>query len=114
MDILISKMNNGQVFRGLMIVNEKANPNYNIDFIKRMYTEEGRSHFTVRDNVLGHSQQGGIPSSFDRNMGTKLAAKTVTWLCNQLDHFASRDGRDKKDYLLCFRDQFILTRNSSR
>lgn len=37
MDILISKMNNGQVFRGLMIVNEKANPNYNIDFIKRQY-----------------------------------------------------------------------------
>ena len=35
MDILISKMNRGQVFRGLMIVNEKANPNYNIDFIKR-------------------------------------------------------------------------------
>lgn len=57
-----------------------------------MYTEEGRSHFTVRDNVLGHSQQGGIPSSFDRNMGTKLAAKTVTWLCDQLDHFASRNG----------------------
>ena len=57
-----------------------------------MYTEEGRSHFTVRDNVLGHSQQGGIPSSFDRNMATKLAAKTVTWLCDQLDHFASRDG----------------------
>ena len=96
MDVLISKMNNGQVFRGLMIVNEKANSNYNIDFIKRMYTEEGRSHFTVRDNVLGHSQQGGIPSSFDRNMGTKLAAKTVTWLCDQLDHFASRDGRDNK------------------
>ena len=60
-----------------------------------MYTEEGRSHFTVRDNVLGHSQQGGIPSSFDRNMATKLAAKTVTWLCDQLDHFASRDGIDR-------------------
>ena len=39
MDILISKMNNGQVFRGLMIVNEKANPNYNIDFIKRQHFE---------------------------------------------------------------------------
>ena len=63
--------------------------------VVRMYTEEGRSHFTVRDNVLGHSQQGGIPSSFDRNMATKLAAKTVTWLVEQLDHFASRDGEDK-------------------
>ena len=61
-------------------------------FISRMYTEEGKNHFTVRDNVLGHSQQGGTPSSFDRNMSTKLAAKTVSWLTEQLDHFASRDG----------------------
>ena len=59
----------------------------------RLYTEEGRDHFTVRDNVLGHSQQGGTPSTFDRNMSTKLAAKTVTWLVEQLDHFASLDGR---------------------
>jgi len=92
MDIMVSKMENGQIFRGLMIVNEKANANYNIDFIRRMYTEEGKNHFTVRDNVLGHSQQGGTPSSFDRNMSTKLAAKTVSWLTEQLDHFASRDG----------------------
>ena len=49
----------------------------------------------MRDNVLGHSQQGGTPSNFDRNMSTKLAAKTVTWLVEQLDHFASLDGRRK-------------------
>ena len=35
MDIMVSKMENGQIFRGLMIVNEKANANYNIDFIRR-------------------------------------------------------------------------------
>merc|ERR1712029_265584 len=87
-------MENGQIFRGLMIVNEKANANYNIDFIRRMYMEEGKNHFTVRDNVLGHSQQGGTPSSFDRNMSTKLAAKTVHWLTEQLDHFASKPVQD--------------------
>merc|ERR1712045_1065902 len=84
MDILISKMEHGQVFRGLMIVNEKANPHYNIDFIRRMYTEEGRSHFTVRDNVLGHSQQGGIPSSFDRNMST-FSFRPVQQLAKETD-----------------------------
>ena len=62
----------------------------------RLYTEEGRDHFTVRDNVLGHSQQGGTPSNFDRNMSTKLAAKTVTWLVEQLDHFASLDGKRRQ------------------
>ena len=66
----------------------------------RMYTEEGKNHFTVRDNVLGHSQQGGTPSSFDRNMSTKLAAKTVSWLTEQLDHFASRDG-NTPNILVC-------------
>lgn len=59
----------------------------------RMYTEEGRDHFTVRDNVLGHSQQGGTPTTFDRNMSTKLAAKTVNWLIEQLNHFATLDGK---------------------
>ena len=110
MDILISKMEHGQVFRGLMIVNEKANPHYNIDFMRRMYTEEGRSHFTVRDNVLGHSQQGGIPSSFDRNMSTKLAAKTVAWLAEQLDHFASKDGTNIISYAV-HRTEIFLPHN---
>ena len=58
----------------------------------RMYTEEGKDRFTVRDNVLGHSQQGGTPSPFDRNVATKMAAKTVNWLIEQLNHFASLDG----------------------
>jgi len=92
LEILASKMDKGQVFRGLLLINEKANPNYNIDFLRRMYTEEGKDRFTVRDNVLGHSQQGGTPSPFDRNVATKMAAKTVNWLIEQLNHFASLDG----------------------
>ena len=60
--------------------------------IYRMYTEEGKDRFTVRDNVMGHSQQGGTPSPFDRNVATKMASKTVTWLIEQLNHFASLDG----------------------
>ncbi|KPM06362.1 evolutionarily conserved signaling intermediate in Toll pathway, mitochondrial-like protein [Sarcoptes scabiei] len=38
-------------------------------------------------NVLGHMQQGAQPSPFDRNFGTKLAAKAADWLQQQLlDH----------------------------
>ena len=58
----------------------------------RLYNEEGRDKFTVRQNILGHMQQGGDPSPFDRNIATKMAAKTVTWLVEQLNHCASRDG----------------------
>ena len=68
-------------------------------FLCRMYTEEGREHFTVRDNVLGHSQQGGTPTTFDRNMSTKLAARTVHWLTEQLNHLASHDGKDRERLL---------------
>eukprot|EP00090_Calanus_glacialis_P008098 TRINITY_DN16437_c0_g1_i2.p1 TRINITY_DN16437_c0_g1~~TRINITY_DN16437_c0_g1_i2.p1 ORF type:complete len:204 (+),score=49.14 TRINITY_DN16437_c0_g1_i2:2-613(+) len=92
MEIIASKMEKGNIFRGVILMNEKANKNYDLSFLTRMYTEEGKNHFTVRDNVLGHTQQGGTPSPYDRSMATKMAAKTVTWLVEQLKHFASMDG----------------------
>nr|AAA62385.1 phosphofructokinase [Drosophila melanogaster] len=57
--------------------NEKASENYSTDFIYRLYSEEGKGLFTCRMNILGHMQQGGSPTPFDRNMGTKMAAKCV-------------------------------------
>ena len=61
-------------------------------FCFRLYSEEGKDKFTVRHNILGHMQQGGDPSPFDRNIATKMAAKTVNWLVEQLTHCAARDG----------------------
>ena len=63
-----------------------------LPFIFRLYCEEGKDKFTVRQNILGHMQQGGYPSPFDRNVATKMAAKTVNWLCKQLNTCAARDG----------------------
>ena len=48
-------------------------------FFDSLYGEEGRGIFTVRNNVLGHMQQGGSPSPFDRNLGTKMAAKAFKY-----------------------------------
>jgi len=92
LDILAFKMDHGNIFRGLILRNEYANKNYDTDFIYRLYNEEGRDKFTVRQNILGHMQQGGDPSPFDRNIATKMAAKTVNWLVEQLTHCAARDG----------------------
>ncbi|KAJ9583739.1 hypothetical protein L9F63_021902, partial [Diploptera punctata] len=64
--------------------NEKANDNYNTDFIYRLYTEEGKGLFSARQNILGHMQQGGSPTPFDRNMGTKMASKAVDGLMEQI------------------------------
>ncbi|KAF4514246.1 UNVERIFIED_CONTAM: hypothetical protein B566_EDAN019536 [Ephemera danica] len=73
-------------------VNEKANENYTTDFIYRLYTEEGKGLFSARCNILGHMQQGGSPTPFDRNMGTKLAAKAVDWMIDQLKKNVKPDG----------------------
>lgn len=49
-----------------------------------LYLEEGKDLFTTRQNVLGHMQQGGNPSPFDRNLGTKMGVKVYNWLVDQL------------------------------
>jgi len=92
LEAMVSKMDKGLVLRGLILLNENANENYTSDFLNRMYTEEGKNHFTVRNNILGHMQQGGYPSPFDRSFATKLAARSVNWLVEQLTHVASADG----------------------
>lgn len=37
-------------------------------------------------------QQGGSPSPFDRNMGTKLAARAVEWMVEKLCQSVRPDG----------------------
>lgn len=37
-------------------------------------------------------QQGGSPTPFDRNMGTKMASKAVEWMINQLKMNMKSDG----------------------
>ncbi|XP_044032606.1 ATP-dependent 6-phosphofructokinase, platelet type isoform X9 [Siniperca chuatsi] len=70
--------------RGLVLRNENCNDNYTTDFIYQLYSEEGRGVFDSRKNVLGHMQQGGAPSPFDRNFGTKISAKAMQWVTKKL------------------------------
>uniref|UniRef100_A0A672IU62 ATP-dependent 6-phosphofructokinase n=1 Tax=Salarias fasciatus TaxID=181472 RepID=A0A672IU62_SALFA len=70
--------------RGLVLRNENSNENYTTDFIYQLYTEEGKGVFDCRKNVLGHMQQGGAPSPFDRNFGTKISAKAMQWVSKKL------------------------------
>uniref|UniRef100_A0A6I8NHC5 6-phosphofructokinase n=1 Tax=Ornithorhynchus anatinus TaxID=9258 RepID=A0A6I8NHC5_ORNAN len=70
--------------RGLVLRNENSNENYTTDFIYQLYSEEGKGVFDCRKNVLGHMQQGGAPSPFDRNFGTKISAKAVQWISRKL------------------------------
>ncbi|XP_042637889.1 ATP-dependent 6-phosphofructokinase, platelet type [Orycteropus afer afer] len=70
--------------RGLVLRNENCNENYTTDFICQLYSEEGKGVFDCRKNVLGHMQQGGAPSPFDRNFGTKISARAMQWITTKL------------------------------
>ncbi|NWG19316.1 MAG: 6-phosphofructokinase [Chloroflexi bacterium] len=69
----------------LAIRNEYANPLYTTDVICALFEEEGRSLFDVRRAVLGHLQQGGNPSPYDRIQATRLAARCIRFLTEELE-----------------------------
>ena len=68
----------------LTIRNEKANEHYTTDFIARLFEEEGHGAYDVRTAVLGHLQQGGNPSAFDRILAARLVDAAIRDLVSQL------------------------------
>lgn len=44
-------------------------------------------------SILGHMQQGGSPTPFDRNLGTKMGAKAVEWFSDQLRKCTDPNGK---------------------
>lgn len=69
---------------GVMIRNENANKVYDTQFMSAMFEEEGRDLFDVRQAILGHLQQGGSPSPFDRIMATRFAEESITFMEEQI------------------------------
>jgi len=86
--------------QGLIIRSEGANEIYTTNLICSLLEEEGRDLFDVRPAVLGHLQQGGDPSPFDRIQASRLARLCVEYLineCNQGSNNYSFIGmRDEK------------------
>ncbi len=68
----------------LAIRNEYANSQYTSDFLARLFEEEGQQLFDVRQATLGHIQQGGNPSPFDRILATRLAAYGIDFLTEEM------------------------------
>lgn len=65
---------------GLMIRNECANAVYDTDFCTKLFEEAGGDLFEVRKAILGHLQQGGNPTPFDRVRAAGLASRCIEWL----------------------------------
>jgi 6-phosphofructokinase 1 len=82
-DLLVTGFNQGKRL-GLMIRNERAHPVYTTDFMVRLFEVEGKELFDVRQAILGHLQQGGNPSPFDRIQGVRLAVKSIDFLLEEI------------------------------
>ncbi len=70
---------------GLVIRNEMANEIYTTNFMRLLFEEEGGTLFDVRQAILGHLQQGGDPSPFDRIFATRLGVNCVDYLEDQIN-----------------------------
>ena len=68
---------------GLVIRSEHVDPVYETAFIKALFQRESGGLFDVREAILGHVQQGGDPSPFDRIQATRLASESVEYLIEQ-------------------------------
>lgn len=69
---------------GLIIRNELSNEIYDTAFMAALFEEEGGDLFDVRQAILGHMQQGGNPSPYDRILATRFAAKSIDYLEAQI------------------------------
>ncbi len=69
----------------LMIRNESVNPFYTTGFMCALFEEEGKDLFDVRQAILGHLQQGGNPTPFDRIQATRLAAQCIEFLIEEAE-----------------------------
>lgn len=70
---------------GLMIRNENANRIYTTAFMAALFEEEGKDLFDVCQAILGHLQQGGNPSPFDRIQATRLATRCIEYLIQNVE-----------------------------
>ncbi|UCC87514.1 MAG: 6-phosphofructokinase [Anaerolineales bacterium] len=87
LDYMITGFKKGKRL-ALMIRNETVNPFYTTSFMCALFEEEGKHLFDVRQAILGHLQQGGNPTPFDRIQATQLAAKCIEFLIEQADQMA--------------------------
>jgi 6-phosphofructokinase 1 len=82
LDHLISGFKRGKRL-GLMIRNESAHPVYTTGFLCALFDAESDELFDVRQTILGHLQQGGDPSPFDRGQATRLAVRCMQYVLEQ-------------------------------
>jgi len=68
---------------GLVINNESASKVFNTTTLAALYEDQSHETFAVRTAVLGHMQQGGAPSAYDRVFAAMLAFQALHFVEEQ-------------------------------
>ncbi|MDM8529254.1 6-phosphofructokinase [Anaerolineales bacterium HSG24] len=76
----------------LIVRSERANSFYTTSFMSALFDEESHDLFDVRQAILGHLQQGGNPSPFDRIQATQFAARGIEFLIEQAHQDSPRSA----------------------
>ncbi|MDO5677121.1 MAG: 6-phosphofructokinase [Propionibacteriaceae bacterium] len=87
-EALVDAFESGRSFY-LAVMGEDASEHYTTDVVAKLYEAEGKGLYSVRQAVIGHVQQGGTPTPFDRINATRLAYKAVANLDEQLQRGAA-------------------------
>lgn len=74
----------------LVVTNEETSEQYNTEFLARAFEEEGGGVFDVRQQVIGHLQQGDKPSPFDRVLSVRLVNHALNVLDDQFERGKKR------------------------
>ena len=69
----------------LTLVNESASQYYDREFLADVFNAESEGIYDVRHQALGHMQQGGSPSPYDRLLATRLVARAFEQLVDQFE-----------------------------
>lgn len=83
-DALLRAFEAGQRL-GLVIRSERADPVYSTEIVRSVLEAESGDVFDARASILGHLQQGGDPSPFDRIQATRLTARSVEHLLSGVE-----------------------------
>ncbi len=78
----------------LAVRNERASEHYTTEFLANLLEEESEGLYDVRTQVIGHIQQGGAPTPFDRLLATRLVSRALQELGDQF-----RQGGDESSYI---------------
>jgi 6-phosphofructokinase 1 len=70
---------------GLILRSEQTDPVYTTEFVRSVFENESGDVFDARSSILGHLQQGGDPSPFDRIQATRLAVRCVDRLLHDIE-----------------------------